>query len=1185
MCSSSVLASAESSRETYTITETETAVLRSFLEMHQLTWEDVLVGAWAVFLSRASTELEVVFPLLSVGQKSVGQKFPRAAMATVVLVPDKPVLQWLQQLGEQTNIHIQSLTPGGSEVIEHAFVLDDASSHDSLTHLQPPAHGAALTVTATWGTQLALSVNFDAQRCTPTAVTRLLAQLSSLICNMPAYASKPLGQLPLLSTPEREQLLREWNDTKGNYPQDVCLHQLVEQQAYKTPDAPAACFEDATLTYRELNSRANQLAHHLQSLGVSRETRVGIFGERSLEIVVGFLAVLKAGGAYVPIDADDPLERIAFVLDDADVAVLLTQEHLVARLPETIEAVVCLDRDWPEIALAPEDQPDVTVRADQLAYVIYTSGSTGRPKGARNLHRAICNRLLWMQDEYRLDSNDRVLQKTPFSFDVSGWELFWPLINGATMVLARPGGHRDSAYLVHLIGEQQITRAHFVPSMLRVFLNDPNVGRCTTLRQVVCSGEELPFELQQRFFERLPAHLDNLYGPTEAAIDVSYWRCDSKQLHGPIPIGRPVANVQLYILDASLSPVPVGFPGELHIGGIQVGDGYHNRSELSAQKFISDPFASETDNSSRLYKTGDLACYREDGAIEFLGRIDHQVKISGFRIELGEIDASLAEVPEIRYAVTVAHDSGDGDRRLVAYLVPLETSENTAQGSYASVIEAAKARAKEKLPAYMHPSAYVVLAELPLTASGKIDRKVLPAPDFGGAPTEQPDQAKTKRPPDASDLETYLVDVWCNILKREHVGVDEKFFELGGTSLLAAQLINRLQEKLQEQIFVVTLFEAPTVAQFAAYLYERYPEAVAQHFRAPRKISAARPVQAQHPQHIGTPDLERLQDLLTVSAVDTTTPTVKNPPAIFILSTHRSGTTLFRTMLAGHPKLFAASELQLLEFEDMATRREAFQGADSLWLEGAIRTVMEMQRCDADTARRAIAKFEENATSTQEFFRVLQEWVAPQILVDKSPSYSLDPGALRRAEAYFEDAMYIHLVRHPQAMVRSAENFRMQQVWRVGNHPYSNRQLAELIWSLSHRNILNFLSSVPASRQVRVQFENLVGQPRETMEGLCQKLGIEFHDDLIEPYKEKERKMLDGIHPESMPMGDTHFHGYNQIESAVAEKWMNITDSGLADVTLELSEQLGYARPETAPGARKGLGAQRKLRRRHRREK
>ncbi len=1147
-----------------------------------------MLGAWSILLSRAADESEVVFALRRLRQEPPGEE-----IATIPLTMDFSLQPWLQQLSEQREHYLQPVAPDVCAEAEHLLVLDEIGSNGSDDDEQQTLSlfseslaandvgNLSLIVTVVWGTELQLTAHYRTQYCSPESAGRLLTQFATSLCSVPAYASRPLHEIPLLSSAERRQLLCDWNDTKTDYPQELCLHELIEQQARETPNAIAVSFEGATFTYSELDSRANQLAQHLQTLGVGQETRVGIFGERALEIVVGFLAVLKAGGAYVPIDAEDPTERIAFVLEDADISVLLTQERLVAKLPDSSAQVVCLDRDWPEIARASTNPPDVTVRPDHLAYVIYTSGSTGRPKGARNLHRAICNRLLWMQDEYQLSADDRVLQKTSFSFDVSGWELFWPLISGARMVLARPGGHRDSAYLVHLMGEQQITRTHFVPSMLRAFLSDPNVSRCTSLRQVVCSGEELPFELQQRFFERLDAKLDNLYGPTEAAIDVSFWRCDPRQQRGPVPIGRPVANVQLYILDKALEPVPIGFAGELHIGGVQVGDGYHNRPELSSEKFIPDPFASPSDSPRQLYKTGDLARYRDDGAIEFLGRIDHQVKLSGFRIELGEIDAVMLEAPGIHNAVTVASELGEGDRRLVTYFVPAKT-DTAAQVSKTELIEAAKAQAQARLPAYMHPAMYLVLEELPLTASGKVDRKALPAPAIGDATTTTPSPRREGRATNEVDLESYLVELWCDILKLDRVGVDEKFFEIGGTSLLAAVLINELQEKLQEQIFVVTLFEAPTVKQYAAYLSDRYPEAVARHFRVAQKKTAVRPVATPHPQKIGVADLERLQSLLPVSSPDAVAPSEKNPRAIFILSTHRSGTTLFRTMLAGHPKLFAASELQLLEFSDMAARRDSLQGAQSLWLEGAIRTVMEIHDCDAEAAKQIIAEYEDQATSTQAFFRVLQEWVAPQILLDKSPSYALDPEALIRAEAYFADAMYIHLVRHPQAMVRSAENFHMHQVWRVGEHPYSNRQLAELMWSLSHRNILHFLSSVPAARQFRVQFENLVAQPRETMESLCRQLGIEFHDDLIDPYKEKERKMLDGIYPESMPMGDTHFHGYSEINSSVAQKWRDADAGDLAEVTLELSEQLGYARSGTAITGRRGLGAQRQRRRRHR---
>ena len=444
----------------------------------------------------------------------------------------------------------------------------------------------------------------------------------------------------------------------------LCLQDLIEGQAARTPDAVAVVSEGGRLTFRELSGRAERLARHLRVLGVGPEVPVGLCLDRSLEMVVGLVGTLKAGGAYVPLDPAYPRQRLAFMLEDARVPVLLTAgrtaESLDLPLPPGTR-VVRLDEEPPlgDCAFHPPD-------ADQSAYVIYTSGSTGRPKGAVNAHRGIVNRLLWMQDAYGLTPADRVLQKTPFSFDVSVWEFFWPLITGARLVMARPGGHQDPAYLAETILREGITTLHFVPPMLRAFLEQPGVEACAAvLRRVICSGEALPLDLQQRFFARLPGvELHNLYGPTEAAVDVTFWRCDPASPHATVPIGHPVANVSIHLLDPDLQPAATG---ELCIGGVQVGRGYLNRPDLTAERFIPDPFGGA---GARLYRTGDLARHLPDGAVEFLGRIDHQVKIRGFRIELGEIEAALGEHPGVEGAVVVASDGPGGDRRLVAYLRP-----------------------------------------------------------------------------------------------------------------------------------------------------------------------------------------------------------------------------------------------------------------------------------------------------------------------------------------------------------------------------------------------------------------------------------------------------------------------------------------------------------------------------------
>jgi pristinamycin I synthase-3/4 len=517
-------------------------------------------------------------------------------------------------------------------------------------------------------TGLSASLEYSTDLFDAPTITRMLGHYRTLLEGAVANPDLPLGDLPLLTAAEKQQVLVEWNDTAVDYPDAACVHHLVEAQATRTPTAVAVEFEGESLTYRELNERANQLAHHLRTLAIGPEVLVGIATERSLEMVVGLLGILKAGGAYVPLDPGYPRERLAYMLADSGVAVLLTQQRLVAQLPEHQAKVVCLDDHWAEIARQPQENLASETGPDNLAYVIYTSGSTGKPKGAMNHHRGVCNRLLWMQEEYRLNESDRVLQKTPFSFDVSVWEFFWPLITGARLVVARPDGHKDPAYLVDLIDSAGITTLHFVPPMLQVFLESVGPEHCRKLRRVICSGEALPYDLQERFFSRLDAELHNLYGPTEAAVDVTYWACRRGSSSRTVPIGRPVANTRIYILDDHRQPVPMGVGGELYIGGVQVGRGYLGRPELTAERFIRDPFSA--DPGARLYRTGDLSRWLPDGTIEYLGRIDHQVKIRGFRIELGEIEATLARHPEVREAVVIDREDVPGDRRLVAYVVP-----------------------------------------------------------------------------------------------------------------------------------------------------------------------------------------------------------------------------------------------------------------------------------------------------------------------------------------------------------------------------------------------------------------------------------------------------------------------------------------------------------------------------------
>ncbi len=636
---------------------------------------------------------------------------------------------------------------------------------------------------------------FDGDR-----MVRLFGHYRTLLESVTSDPGQRLSDLTLLTAEERRQVLVEWNHTQVDYPDHLTLHELFETQVQRTPEAVAVEFEGSQLCYRELNQRANQLAHYLRGMGVGPDTLVGVSMQRSLEMVVALYGVLKAGGAYVPIDPEYPRERVAFMLQDANVAVLLTQARLTGLLPSHNGRVVCVDGEWERIARQDVANPAREAEPGHLAYMIYTSGSTGRPKGAMNTHRGICNRLLWMQDQYGLTEADKVLQKTPFSFDVSVWEFFWPLLAGARLVVAEPGGHRDPAYLAKLIGEQGITVLHFVPSMLRTFLEEPGVERCQSLRHVICSGEALPYDLQGQFFRLLPSQLHNLYGPTEAAVDVTHWTCRRDAERKVVPIGYPVVNTQVYILDPHLRPVPIGVPGELHIGGVQVGRGYHMRPELTAEKFIPDPFCG--DPETRLYKTGDLCRWLSDGAIEYLGRIDFQVKIRGFRVELGEIESVLRSHCGVREAVVVVRE--EGEKRLVGYVV--------LAGDPACTIAELRDYLKQKLPDYMVPAAWVALATLPLTPNGKVDRKALPAPDAARSTHALGFVAPS------TETEKRLASWWAEILHVERIGIHDNFFELGGHSLTATLLISRIRAGLRIDVPLRSLFERPTVAGFSEYL-------------------------------------------------------------------------------------------------------------------------------------------------------------------------------------------------------------------------------------------------------------------------------------------------------------------------------------------------------------------------------
>ncbi|HEX8149651.1 MAG TPA: amino acid adenylation domain-containing protein [Pyrinomonadaceae bacterium] len=652
--------------------------------------------------------------------------------------------------------------------------------------------------------ELRLSLEYSTELFERETAERVLGHYEQLLKAAVEDPGRRLSELQILTEAERRQLLFEWNDTKAALPSRLCLHELFEAQAERTPDAVALRSGADELSYRELNERANRLAAYLAARGVGLEDRVGLLLERSVGMVVSLLAVLKAGAMYVPLDPRSPAGRLRAMIDDASCRLVLTQQNTRGRLPEGAAAELCLEVEEAHINARSDANPSKQIDPANAVYMIYTSGSTGKPKGVVNTHLGICNRLHWMQRAYELTADDRVLQKTPFTFDVSVWEFFWPLAVGARLVLAKPEGHRDNEYLIDLIVKESVTTLHFVPSMLRLFLEERGVERCASLRRVICSGEALPYEVQERFFKRLDAELHNLYGPTEAAVDVTFWRCESSPGRRSVPIGRPIANTQVYVLDAQLEPVPVGVAGELYLSGLGLARGYWGRPGLTAASFVPDPFGGD---GRRMYRTGDIGRRLRGGELEFLGRDDGQVKLRGHRIELGEIESALRAHERVSDAVVLLREAAGRGQTLAAYVA-------ARGGVWPGAERELREHLRGRLPDYMMPGALVILDELPLSANGKVDRKALPAPTERAAGA-----AEYKEPLTA--LEQSIAAIWREVLGREKVGLEDNFFDLGGHSLLLIQVRSKLGATLGRELPVLELFEYPTISLLAARMNEQ----------------------------------------------------------------------------------------------------------------------------------------------------------------------------------------------------------------------------------------------------------------------------------------------------------------------------------------------------------------------------
>ena len=813
-----------------------TTDLQLLASRHHLTLNTLMQGAWALLLSHYSGEQDVMFgsvvsgrPASLEGVETMIGLFLNTLPVRVRISPDRSALSWLKQQQEQqvelrqyeysplVEVQGWSEVPRGRPLFESLLVFENYPIEDSLkqedanltveiTDLFERAN-YPLTLFATPDDRLSLQIVYDRHRFGEPAIRRMLEHLRNLLEAIAANPEQRLCDLSALTQSERRQVLEEWNRTQADYPADKCIHELFEDQVERTPDDVAVRFGEAELTYRELNARANRLAHHLQRLGVGPEVLVGVCLERSTEMMVGLLGILKAGGAYAPLDPSYPKQRLAFILKDTGVPVILTTQQLLQTLPDHQAMAVCLDTDWGAIAQESDGDPQGGATADNPAYVIYTSGSTGVPKGVVGLHRGAINRFKWMWETYPFEAGEACCQKTSLNFLDSLWEFFGPTLRGVRLVIIPDEHVKDPHLLIETLAENSVTRAVVVPSLLRVILDSRAdlQGVLWGLKYCVTSGEALPVELLERFRQQMPGSLLlNLYGMSEASADSTYYDSSNGGSIAGVPIGRPIFNTQVYLLNGYLEPVPVGVPGDLYIGGIGLARGYHNRPDLTAEKFIPNPFGDQP--GARIYHTGDLARFLPDGQIEFIGRADHQVKIRGFRVELGEVEAALSEHETVKQCVVVAREDIPGDRRLVAYVVAQDPSAYDS-GDLRDYL-------KGSLPAYMLPAAFVLLEALPLTPSGKIDRLALPATGQTGGEWE----ARFVAP--RSPVEEVLAEIWAEVLRVDRVGAHDNFFEMGGHSLLATQVVSRVYETFQTRLALRKMFEEPTVAGLATVLMD-----------------------------------------------------------------------------------------------------------------------------------------------------------------------------------------------------------------------------------------------------------------------------------------------------------------------------------------------------------------------------
>ena len=973
--------------------------------------------------------------------------------------------------------------------------------------------------------------------------TGYFIRLVSFVLDFPETA---IEKIPFLSSFQKNEILKQWRveplDVQGD-----AIHYLIEKQAEDCPENFAVGYFDQSLTFSELNRQANRLANFLLDQGIQKEDVVAIFLDRSPDVIVSMLAIWKSGGAYLPIDPSYPLDRIQYILEDSRASAVITDFRYSDKILQDTVKIINIESQQDNIASRKDSNPCVKVFPENSAYIIYTSGSTGRPKGVVIQHHSALNLAQNLDEKiYRplKRKNMRISLNAPILFDASAQQIVM-LTRGHGLQIIPDEVRADGKNLLDYIEQYRIQIIDCVPSQLKMMI-DAGLFSPDRWRPVAMlpGGEAIDPSLWEQLYHQKDILFFNMYGPTECTVDSTL--CPIQETIEKPSIGQPIRNVGLYILDKNLQPIPAGVTGELYICGAGLARGYLHKPDLTADNFMPDPFSSVP--GSRMYKTGDLVRQSQDGHLEFVGRADFQVKVRGFRIDLGEIENVIRQSAMVKDTIVLVKGK-DADSSIVAYCLPDKAT------SFSK--DSLKDSLRQKLPSYMIPDFIVVLNSFPFTPNGKIDKNALPDVDK----TQIKSETKYIAPRNA--LEKYLAQLWSEMLGVEKIGVYDNFFDLGGNSLKAAMLINRIQEKLKRELHIGMLFQAPCIAEFALFAQEYFADSIIEHFGkefVAKDIPKSKYKSVTTERQLNSDDIRTFHKIIPPlkSTGKTAGQTQKNKPAVFILSPPRSGSTLLRVMLAGNPRLFSPPELDLLSFNTMGERYAFFKKTNmSLWLEAPIHALKEALQLSVDEAIKRVREFETKDLPVREFYRILQSSIKDRLLVDKTPSYSIDPNILQRIEEDFDQPYYIHLLRHPYAMIYSFIEAKLDETFFKYTHPFSPRQLAELFWMVSHQNILNFFKKIPAERRYTIHFEDLLTDPKARLKSLTDFLGIPFSEEMLKPYQGD--KMTKGLKKTSQMVGDFKFYLHQNIDASVAERWKKFHKQDfLCDSTISIAEILGY---------------------------